>query len=47
MGDYDNHSDHSDSDDSRSSHESAETDVSTEEQNRRLKEQIKALLRPN
>ena len=43
MSDYDNNSDHSDSDDSHSSHESVETDVSIGEQNRRLREQNKAL----
>jgi 50S ribosomal subunit-associated GTPase HflX len=43
MSDADNNSEHSDSDESRSSHESVETLVSTEEQNRRLKEQVQAL----
>ena len=43
MSDFDNNSDHSDSENSRSSHQSVETDVSTEEQNRRLKEQVQAL----
>jgi 50S ribosomal subunit-associated GTPase HflX len=43
MSDADNNSEHSDSDESRSSHESVETLVSTEEQNRRLREQVEAL----
>jgi hypothetical protein len=43
MSDADNNSEHSDSDESRSSHESVETLVSTEEQNRRLREQVDAL----
>ena len=43
MSDSDNNSGHSDSENSQSSHQSVETTVSTEEQNRRLKEQVAAL----
>ncbi len=43
MSDSDNNSEHSDSENSQSSHQSVETTVSTEEQNRRLKEQVQAL----
>ena len=45
MSDLDNNSDHSDSDDSQSSQSSSEeTIVDPEEQNRRLREQVQALM---